>query len=153
MDEVTLRKATPEDASAARSLIGELGYRGLDPQSFARSFAAVLAEPAQGVWIAELGGRAVGLMSLSVRPQMRLAGMVVTIDEMVVTESARGIGIGAHFLELARDEASRVGARRLELQTARRRASYERAFYVKNGFREVDSAVMRWDGNVMVVPR
>jgi GNAT superfamily N-acetyltransferase len=71
------------------------------------------------------------------------AGLLVTIDEMVVAETARGAGVGARLLEHAKAEATRVGARRLELHTARPRPSYERGFYVKNGFVEVDSAVMR----------
>ena len=84
---------------------------------------------------------------------MRLAGCMVTIDELVVTAGARGAGIGARMLELAKAEAARVGARRLELHTARRRASYERGFYVKNGFAEVDSAVMRWEGGPSAIAR
>jgi PhnO protein len=151
MVEVTLRKATPSDAEPARVLIGELGYGGLDEQTFARGFAAVLADPAQHVVVADQGGRVVGLMSLCIKPQVRLAGFVVTVDELVVTERARGVGIGTKLLEFAKAEASRIEARRLELHTARRLLSYERGFYAKNGFTEVDSAVMRCEGGLSVV--
>ena len=95
---------------------------------------------------AELRGAVVGLMSLSMRPQIRLAGLIMTVDELVVAEGARGAGVGAALIELAKSEARRAGARRLELLTARGRPSYSRLFYVKNGFAEVDSAVMRWQG-------
>jgi GNAT superfamily N-acetyltransferase len=72
---------------------------------------------------------------------------------MVVTERARGTGLGGKLLELAKSEATRVGARRLELHTARGRPAYTRGFYVKNGFVEVDSAVLRWEGGLSVVTR
>ena len=69
MTEGTLRRARPGDAEHAWSLIGELGYTGLDEEAFSRGFGAVLADPAQQVWLAEEGGQVVGLMSISTRPQ------------------------------------------------------------------------------------
>jgi GNAT superfamily N-acetyltransferase len=153
MGNLVLRPAVDADAESARTLIRELGYGGLDEQTFSRSFASVLADPTQHAWVAEKDGHVVGLMSLSVRPQLRLGGCIVTIDEIVVTEHARGEGIGSRLLEFAKAEATRVGARRLELHTARRRPSYARGFYAKNGFTEVDSAVLRWEGGVSVVVR
>ncbi len=143
--QITLREATSEDTEAARLLIGELGYEGLDGPTFSRGLNAVLADPAQQVVLAECEGHVVGLMSLGAKPQLRLAGIVVTIDELVVSERARDAGVGAELLAFAKAEATRLGAHRLELHTARARPSYARGFYVKNGFEEVDSAVMRWE--------
>jgi PhnO protein len=140
----SMRRATAADSSALRRLVAELGYGGLDDETFAAGFAAVLADPSQQVWVAHEGARLIGLMTLSTRPQLRLGGAVMTIDELVVTESARGAGVGRQLLEMAKLEAVRAGARRLDLQTGRSRVSYERGFYRKNGFIEVDSALMRW---------
>jgi N-acetylglutamate synthase-like GNAT family acetyltransferase len=153
MGGTTVRRASTADTESARGLLRELGYAGIDEAAFALGFAAVLADPLQSVWLAEQEGRVVGLMSLSWRPQVRIAGLIMTIDELVVTEGARGSGLGAKLLEIAKDEATRVGARRLELLTARSRPSYKRGFYLKNGFTEVDSAVMRWEGGVSAVVR
>jgi N-acetylglutamate synthase-like GNAT family acetyltransferase len=47
------------------------------------------------------------------------------------------------LLEQAKGIARHSGCRRLELLTNRSRKSYRREFYVKNGFTEADSAVMR----------
>jgi N-acetylglutamate synthase-like GNAT family acetyltransferase len=153
MAQISARGATIGDAESVRALVGELGYGGLDEQTFHRGFASVLADPGQQVLLAEREGRVVGLMSLSVRAQIRLAGLAVSIDELVVTEGARGEGIGTKLLEWAKAEAVRIGARRLELHTARRLPSYERGFYAKNGFTEVDSAVLRWEGGLSLVTR
>jgi N-acetylglutamate synthase-like GNAT family acetyltransferase len=146
VNEIALRKATSADATSALALVRELGYGGLDELIFARVFSAVLDAPSQQVWLAEQNDVIAGLMSIIIKPQIRLAGFVVTIDELVVTEASRGEGVGTKLLDLAKAEALRVRARRLELHTARGRPSYERGFYVKNGFTEVDSAVMRWNG-------
>jgi N-acetylglutamate synthase-like GNAT family acetyltransferase len=144
MTDVTLRVARAGDLASVHALIEELGYIGLEREAFARGYSAVLADGAQRIWLAELRGSVVGLMSLSTRPQIRLAGPIMTVDEMVVAEGARGAGVGKELIELAKSEARRAGARRLELLTARGRPSYARQFYVKNGFAEVDSAVMRF---------
>jgi GNAT superfamily N-acetyltransferase len=145
VSDIVLREATCADVTSARALVRELGYGELDEPTFAQVFGAVLGDPSQQVWLAEQNGAIAGLMSLTIKPQIRLAGFVVTIDELVVTEASRGEGVGAKLLDLAKTEALRVRARRLELHTARGRPSYERGFYVKNGFTEVDSAVMRWN--------
>ena len=142
--EVDLRVARAGDLAAVHALIGELGYADLEEDAFARGYAAVLADAAQQVWLAELEGVVVGLISLSARPQIRLTGPILTVDELVVSERARGAGVGKKLIDLAKSEARRLGARRLELLTARGRPSYVRRFYPKNGFVEVDSAVMRW---------
>jgi PhnO protein len=143
MTEPTLRRTIPADAEAVRFLIEELGYGPLDERTFALGLEAVLADPAQQLLVAEADGQLLGFMSLDIKPQVRLTGPVATIDELVVSERARGLGIGTKLVEFAKAEAIRAGARRLELHTARKRPSYERGFYVKNGFAEVDSAVMR----------
>jgi N-acetylglutamate synthase-like GNAT family acetyltransferase len=146
--EIMVRRAGARDAEDARRLVAELGYGGLDAETFAKGFAAVLAEPSQSVWMAEQGGAIAGMLALSTRPQVRLGAKVVTIDEIVVREASRGRGVGAKLMEVAKREAVREGARRLELHTQRARESYARGFYAKQGFVEIDSAVMRWEGAV-----
>jgi N-acetylglutamate synthase-like GNAT family acetyltransferase len=153
MSTASFRLATAADAETVRGLVEELGYGGLDGQTFAAGFAAVLADQAQQVWLAELGGRVVALMTLAIRPQVRLGGAVMTIDELVVAEGARAAGVGTKLVERAKAEATKAGVRRLELHTARGRPSYTRGFYAKCGFVEVDSAVMRWEGGLSAVTR
>lgn len=138
-----IRAARQDDAPHALALLRELGYTALDEARFAITFERVLAHAEMRAWIAEDGGRVVGLATLSCRPQLRLGGLIATVDELVVTAGARGRGVGAALLAAARDEAARLGASRLELVTNKRREAYARAFYPKNGFREVESAVMR----------
>ena len=141
---LTIRRALPSDATALLALLHELGYVELDGDAHARTFALTLAHPEIRVLVAEdESRRVVGLLALSHRPQLRLAGTLVTVDELVVAQDARGSGVGRALIDHARSVAAELGAKRLELQTNRTRESYARGFYTKSGFTEVNSAVMR----------
>lgn len=142
-DKLSIRPATESDLPAAFKLMAELGYPDLSIARFAEAYSSVQKHPAMTLIVAEEGGEVVGLASISLRPQLRLAADLITIDELVVADSARGLGVGRALLEHVKAMAATLGARRLELETNRARESYRRAFYIKNGFTEADSAVMR----------
>jgi len=141
-----IRPATDSDEQAAFKLMAELGYADLSQARFAGTYRRVLADPAMRVIMAEDDeGKIVGLASISNRLQLRLNGNLVTLDELVIARHARGKEIGRKLLNAVEEIARSLGARRLELETNRARESYRREFYVKNGFKEADSAVMRID--------
>ena len=140
----TVRSAVPADKAAIFQLLGELGYVDLDVDTYGVAFDRVLVHPEMSVVVAEGDdGQVVGFLALSYRPQLRLGGTLVTIDELVVTPGVRGSGVGRALLEHAKAVAVSLCALRLELSTNRTRESYERQFYEKNGFVEVNSALMR----------
>jgi N-acetylglutamate synthase-like GNAT family acetyltransferase len=146
-DNLTIRDAVIEDIDAICNLIVELGYAQVDPSRFRSAFRELLARPDLRVLIAEdsTNRQVIGLASMSSRPQIRLGGTLVTIDEFVVSQRARGRGVGHALLDEAKQQARELGGTRLQLDTNRRRESYQRGFYVKNGFVEADSAVMRME--------
>jgi N-acetylglutamate synthase-like GNAT family acetyltransferase len=144
-DKLLIRPATESDLQAALKLMAELGYPDLSIARFAEIYSSVQEHPAMTLIVAEDDGEVVGLASISRRPQLRLTADLITIDELVVADSARGLGVGRALLEHAKAMAGSSGARRLELETNRARESYRRRFYIKNGFTEADSAVMRID--------
>ena len=140
----TIRQAVESDLQAALVLLEALGYPNLEQPAFATFFAGVLQHPDMMVLLAiDESEQVVGLMSLSHRPQLRLAGEILSIDELAVLNTARGRGTGQRLLEEARRLAKEIGAKRIELHTNRNRESYRRQFYLKNGFTEANSALMR----------
>lgn len=140
-----VRRASLADLPAIRALLVELGYGRLaDEPSLAPVLSTILEDPSRGVWLAEDAGAVLGLISTTIRPQLRLAGLELTIEELVVREGSRGRGVGHALLEQAKAEATRLGALRVQLTTNRARDVYTRGFYPKNGFTEAPSAVMRW---------
>ena len=142
----SIRQAIENDVQAAFKLMAELGYSDLSLARFVETYQAVLEHPTMLLIVAEdENEKIIGLASISHRPQLRLTGNLVTIDEFVIAHEVRGKGVGRELLNGAIAMAMKVGARRLELETNRARESYRREFYVKNGFVEADSAVMRID--------
>lgn len=141
-----IRLATEMDVQPAFKLMSELGYPGLSLPHFIKTYHALLEHPTMSLIVAEdANGEVIALASLTSRPQLRLTARLVTIDELVVADRARGRGVGQKILKAAEAMARKLGARRLELETNRARESYRRHFYIKNGFTEADSAVMRID--------
>ncbi|HMG36384.1 MAG TPA: GNAT family N-acetyltransferase [Blastocatellia bacterium] len=142
-DSLNIRLAERADRDALFGLMHELGYRSLSQSEFDEVFNEVLSRGDTWVLVAEEAGRVLGLASMSERPQLRLGGPIVTIDEFVVRSDVRGKGVGRLLLESAKEYARQRGGRRLQLDTNRSRESYSRSFYLKNGFAEADSAVLR----------
>jgi N-acetylglutamate synthase-like GNAT family acetyltransferase len=145
-NKVLVRLATESDVQAAYKLMAELGYPELSLPRFIETYHSTLKHPAMTLLVAEESdGEIVGLATISRRPQLRLTANLLTIDELVVADHARGRGVGRALLDQVKAIARNSGTARLELETSRARESYRRDFYIKNGFVEADSAVMRID--------
>lgn len=143
---ISIRKAGEEDEEAVLTLLFSLGYPNIERAIFADVYDNVLRHPDMLIYLAiDEVETALGMMSLSHRPQLRLAGTILCIDELAVLTEARGRGIGQQLLSKARDVAKELGVKRIELHTNRSRESYKRQFYIKNGFLEANSALMRVD--------
>lgn len=104
----------------------------------ARTFETLLSDPRLGgVWIAEVGGEAVGHVVLTVCFSMEYGGLRGFIDDLYVRPDARGHGAAAGLLAAAREAALDRGVRALHVEvgpenhTARR--LYARAGYADSG--------------------
>lgn len=142
---IIIRLATEADLQAVFGLMDAFGYPNLSPARFGGIYREVLRDPSMFVVLAEADGVVIGLATVSKRPQLRLTANLVTIDELAIAPDWRGREIGKALLNHAKGIARHSGCSRLELLTNRSRESYRRGFYIKNGFTEADSAVMRID--------
>ena len=139
---ISLRRARPGDAPGVRALVEQLGYAP-DARAFSETFTQVVRHPEAAVIVLAEGVRVVGYLAISHRPQIRLAGRAAVIDELAVDADHRGRGLGSALLEHALELARGLGCVRIEVSTRRSRDSYERGFYARHGFVEVDSAMLR----------
>lgn len=106
----------PALVALMRDFYAEAGL-ALPAESAARTFEALLAEPALGgVWIAEAGGAAVGHVVLTVCFSMEYGGPRGFIDDLYVRPAARGQGAGAALLAAARAAANARGVRALHVE-------------------------------------
>ena len=133
-----LRAAIADDEAAVLRLIEELfeppGRRpaGFSSERATSGFQHAVAEPHADVLLALDGEAAVGLASVYAEfPSIRF-GRRCWLEDLVVTASRRGEGIGRRLLEAAIEWGRAHGCSHLELSSAVTRGDAHR-FYLANG--------------------
>ena len=129
---MVVRDATVEDAPALAPLLGELGYPA-PVDALASRIRRMLGRDDQRVLVAERDGAALGLLALHVFPVLAYDRDLAMIMALVVTESARGLGVGRALIDRAEAVGKSLGASRLMVTTHVRRADAH-AFYERLGF-------------------
>jgi GNAT superfamily N-acetyltransferase len=146
--EIRIRQAEAADSEEITCLLVELGWfpRFTADQADDRSgevergIRECLMDESHSLYVAEdTEGRFIGYASVHWLPYMFLAGREGYLSELFVTKNSRGLGVGKALLETVTDEARRRGCTRLSLITSRHRESYQRQFYVKQGWTERDA--------------
>lgn len=168
--DILIRKAEASDVPAIADLLRSLNFfayiNAEAPQStqerVARHFAQCAADDSHMILVAlgtdgavqtqdgaiqipdgagQTPGRAVaGYSAVHWLPYMMLAGPEGYVSELFVREECRGQGIGRRLLEAIKAEAQQRGCSRLTLLNMRKRESYQRQFYAKQGWEERDAA-------------
>jgi len=109
---LTIRDATAEDAPVLLPLIAEMGA-GFDrpPGADEALVARYLTQPGYGILLALLDGAAVGLLAHAKTLDLYLGTPVGEIVDLLVTERARGAGVGTALVAEAvrRFEATGCG--------------------------------------------
>lgn len=127
-----IRRATESDIPHILRLVAQLDYE-VENEAGEAGARAVLADPACVVLLAEDEGQVVGLVGFHIVPQLHHAAPVLTLDEMVVAEGARGVGIGAELLKAAVAHARATGCAVIDVASAFRRTRAHQ-FYEAHGF-------------------
>jgi ribosomal protein S18 acetylase RimI-like enzyme len=100
----------------------------------------ILAHDATTVFVARVDGVIVGTLTLVMVPVP--SGLRARIEDVVVDNAARGLGIGSALTQAAIQHARWANARTLDLTSRPDRDSAGR-LYVRLGFRERDSRTYR----------
>ena len=129
---VSVREATLADAPILAPLLGELGYPASGAEVLPR-MRRMLGRDDQTILIAENDDGALGVLALHVFPTLTYDHDLALIMALVITESARGLGVGRKLVERAEAVARSLGASRLMVTTHNRRADAH-AFYERLGF-------------------
>lgn len=128
----SIRPASPADAPALASLLGELGYPCEANQVRAR-MARVLPDDCVFVAVDEGAVDALGMLSLHRFSGLHDDAPVALITALVVAERARGLGVGRRLVDRAVETARGWGCTRVMVTTHVRRAGAH-AFYERIGF-------------------
>jgi GNAT superfamily N-acetyltransferase len=136
--EFFIRPARVEDWPQVAGLLVELG-RDVSPSaasnpSYVIRFGGHLALRESRTLVADAGiEHVVGLLDMEFRQRLGHPRPQAWINDLVVTESARGLGVGGALLAEAESLARRRGCFRMSLETANWREATHR-FYEREGW-------------------
>jgi GNAT superfamily N-acetyltransferase len=138
--EYAIRAATVDDWPQVAGLLVELG-RDVSPSaasnpSYVIRFGGHLALRESWTLVAEEpGGRLLGFLDMEFRQRLGHPRPQAWVNDLVVTEAARGRGIGSALLAQAEELARKRGCFRMSLETAGWREATHR-FYGREGWRD-----------------
>ena len=128
---VIVRRAEMGDFAAVTALLTELGRPTLTPEN-AAGVAAVyrrhIADPKAGSLVAEVDGVVIGFLSLVFREHLNSASPQAWIPDLIVTESARGLGAARGLLEAAFAAAREAGCEFARLESGYGRTVAHRVY-------------------------
>jgi len=105
-----------------------------------RGLTRIIADPGIGhILVARQDGQVLGMVSLLYTVSTALGERVAWLEDMVVTDNARGTGVGSLLLAQAQELARNNACRRLTLLTDAENLDAQR-FYRRQGF-EVSTMV------------
>lgn len=130
---------TPEIVAAFERLVPQLSRSAPPPD--ADALARIVGSPAITLLIARNGEEIAGTLTLAVFPIP--TGIRALIEDVVVDEAARGLGIGEALTRKAMEIAKEARARTVDLTSRPSRAAAGR-LYERVGFTERDSRVYRY---------
>ncbi|MGE5133546.1 MAG: GNAT family N-acetyltransferase [Gemmatimonadota bacterium] len=134
-----LTSVTPEIVAAFGRLVPQLSRSAPPPD--ADALARIVGSPAITLLIARNGEEIAGTLTLAVFPIP--TGIRALIEDVVVDEAARGLGIGEALTRKAMEIAKEARARTVDLTSRPSRAAAGR-LYERVGFTERDSRVYRY---------
>jgi GNAT superfamily N-acetyltransferase len=136
---VTIRAIAPEDVDAALRLSAELGYP-TDRERMLRRMKQIAGDRNRAVLAARVDGHVVGWIDLSIEYHLQTEP-VALIGGLVVSEAARGHGIGRELCAAAEDWARLRGIMRMRVRSnaIRERAH---AFYLRDGYARVKTSAV-----------
>ncbi len=129
---LSVRRAVPRDSEQLCQLADELILLpiGSDRETMLK---ALLQDHDRVVYVADANGLLVGFIELRIFPDFVEGAPIAVIQNLIVREAYRRLGIGTGLMEKASEEAKKRSAKEIHVWTE---SSNEKAihFYTKHGF-------------------
>lgn len=140
MSEIIIRLCTRDDLPAVVGLMAELREvaRGeeVNISDVSKAFSEMERRPEVYLnLIAEIAGKVVGFISVIFYRTLFHKGGTALINELIITRTERGKGLGRHLVQKVKEEALKRGLDELEVGTEKTNEAAQR-FYRKCGFDE-----------------
>lgn len=137
---VVIRRATLGDEEQVLKLFSKLPSRNrtdeykVDQTLGSSIYHQILETPTLGVIIvAEMGSKILGVITLSYPVAVRSGGHYARIEEYIVDEESRGMGIGGKLLDKAIREAENIGCFDLQVNNP---SMLGKPLYTRRGFHD-----------------
>ncbi len=139
--------ATTADIPELCTLLGSLFTQEIeftpDHNAQTQGLTAVISGQDVGaILLARDGSEIVAMVNLLYTISTALGGRVAILEDMVVSRTAQGQGVGTKLMEFALDFARNNGCKRITLLTDRDNTGAHR-FYQRHGFAHSSMVVMR----------
>jgi GNAT superfamily N-acetyltransferase len=128
-----IRLARGADAEAINELLGQLGYPQDGQAATAARIQTWADEPAGAAYVADADDELLGVIAVHICPFFEREGAWSRIVALVVSDRARGRGVGSRLVAAAESFAASHGCLRMEVTSADRRADAHR-FYQRRGY-------------------
>jgi len=128
---LTIRRAEARDFAAVTALLTELGRPALTPDNAAGVEAVYrrhIEALGTGSLVAEGEGVVIGFLSLVFREHLNFAAQQAWIPDLIVTESARGLGAARALLDAAFVAAREAGCEFIRLESGYGRTVAHRVY-------------------------
>ncbi|UCB43512.1 MAG: GNAT family N-acetyltransferase [Dehalococcoidales bacterium] len=145
---VNIREATIEDQKEVFDLLRQLMTSAttespINQPSSIETFRQVIEEEKGTVLVAEEDGQMLGLLTLSYPVAIRCGGIYSCIEEFIVTEQARGKGVGGGLLEAAISKATEKGCYELQVN---RPSELGYPVYMRHGWKDLGKHLNYYPG-------
>ncbi len=139
-DKIRIEPAQEADLPSIRSLLVELIDAMADTKGFSidqsvENCRSLMRDTAQYVFVARQDTIILGLINFSTRKTLMHPAPSALIDELVVSKSSRGTGIGRELIRTAISKCRALGCCEVEVSTEKSNATARR-FYRACGFEE-----------------
>lgn len=141
MEHITIREATEQDLPAVKGLMAELiealeSTGGFDVNTALENCRVLLKNADSHILVAEADGNVIGAINLDIRRTILHPGLSGLIDEIVVTKSCHGKGVGKKLIDAAVEKCKLSGCCEIEV-SAELTNTKARSFYKSCGFEEM----------------
>jgi len=136
---VTIREATISDQAEVFDLLRQLmtpatAESPVNQPGTVETFLKVVEEEQGTILLADEDGKILGMVTLSYPVAIRCGGFYSCIEEFIVTEQARGKGVGGKLLEAAIKKAAEKGSHELQVN---RPSEVGYPVYLRHGWKDL----------------
>jgi GNAT superfamily N-acetyltransferase len=128
-----IRLAHSADAEAINQLLDQLGYPQDGQATTAARIQTWVDDPASAAYVADVNGDILGVIAVHICPSFERDGAWARIAALVVSDRARGRGVGSRLVATAESFAASRGCLRMEVTSGDRRPDAHR-FYQRRGY-------------------